>query len=72
VLYESYDASTVRLLSANSTLLDNLALGASKEVQSKSSFDQQLPASFEVSRLLWPEYTCLLAPVLLPSDRDLT
>jgi hypothetical protein len=63
VLYESYDASTVRLLSANNTLLDNLALGAAKEAQGKSSFDQQLPASFEVGPAVagcLPAVTCVL------------
>jgi hypothetical protein len=47
-LYESYDVSTVRILSANTTLLANLALGTIKDMQGKSTFDQQLPATYEL------------------------
>ncbi|KIZ06824.1 hypothetical protein MNEG_1125 [Monoraphidium neglectum] len=48
VFHESYDVSTVVIAGPNNVLLNNLAMGTSKDMAGKSSFDQQLPATFEL------------------------
>jgi hypothetical protein len=51
VVIESYDTSTIFIGGSHHIIRGNLALGTIKETSKKSSFDQQLPATFEVGSL---------------------
>ena len=51
VAVESYDTSTLFISGSHHIVRGNLALGTIKEANGKSAFDQQLPATYEVTLL---------------------